>query len=152
MVNIDRHLTIQAGWVAGPAFGVAMMAAPEYFHFRPVASGFLFWGGILVFLATVAVVFVISVHEEHRRKAVLGPIITMAIGALIFCGGCAWYFWPGASKQTVLSDLNAEFEGMYVKLSNLLSTENRPAVHIKNDKNDLDTNTRNKIPSSIRLS
>ena len=24
MINIDRHLTIQAGWVAGPAFGVAM--------------------------------------------------------------------------------------------------------------------------------
>lgn len=23
-----------------------------------------------------------------------GPILVMALGALIFCGGAAWYFWP----------------------------------------------------------
>jgi hypothetical protein len=72
------------------------MAAPEYLHLGPVASGVAFWGGILVFLATVIVVFVLSVHEESKRKAVLGPIITMAVGALIFGGGAAWYFWPAS--------------------------------------------------------
>ena len=73
MVNIDRHIAIQAGWIAGPAFGVAMMAAPEYLHLGPILSGVLFWGGILVFLATIVVVFVLSVHEENKRKAVLRP-------------------------------------------------------------------------------
>jgi hypothetical protein len=75
MLNVDRHLTIQAGWVAGPAFGVAMMAAPDYLKLGPPYSGLLFWGGIAVFLLTVAVIFVLSLHEETKRKAVLGPII-----------------------------------------------------------------------------
>jgi hypothetical protein len=32
MLTLDRHIAIQSGWIAGPAFGVAMMAAPVYFH------------------------------------------------------------------------------------------------------------------------
>jgi hypothetical protein len=46
MLNIDRHIAIQAGWIAGPAFAVAMMAAPEYLHLGPTGSAISFWGGI----------------------------------------------------------------------------------------------------------
>src|ERR1700757_4199140 len=94
MLNIDRHIAIQAGWIAGPAFGVAMMAAPEYLHLGPSLSALVFWGGIAVFILTLIVVVVLSLHEAGRRKSVTGPVIIMAIGALIFCGGAAWYFWP----------------------------------------------------------
>jgi hypothetical protein len=100
MLNIDRHIAIQAGWIAGPAIGVALMAAPIYFKLESGAiSGLLFWGGIAVFLLTIAVVVTLSLHEEGKRKVVLGPILIMALGALIFCGGAAWYFWPSSSKQ-----------------------------------------------------
>jgi hypothetical protein len=101
MLNIDRHIALQAGWIAGPAFGVAMMAAPTYFHLESaVASGFLFWGGLGMFLATILVVFLLSIHEEKERKRVVGPIILMAIGALVFGGGAAWYFWPKSEPAT----------------------------------------------------
>lgn len=80
--------------MAGPAFGVAMMAAPEYLHLGPLASAVAFWGGLIVFFLTIIVVVAISLHEEGKRKAVFGPIIVMAIGALTFGAGAAWYFWP----------------------------------------------------------
>jgi hypothetical protein len=54
----------------------------------------LFWGGVIVFLATIAVVAIVSLHEEKERRVVIGPVITMVIGALVLCGGAAWYFWP----------------------------------------------------------
>src|SRR5262245_20701920 len=97
-LNVDRHIAIYAGWIAGPAFGVAMMAAPEYLHLGPIAAGFTFWGGIGVFVVTTVAVALISLHEEGKRRRVMWPIITMAIGALIFCGGAAWYFWPANEK------------------------------------------------------
>lgn len=100
MFNIDRHIGISAGWIAGPAFAVSMMAAPEYFRLGPSVSALLFWGGIVVFLATVAVLAFISLHEERKRRTVTGPIILMVLGALIFCGGAAWYFWPGKSEAS----------------------------------------------------
>jgi hypothetical protein len=103
MLNVDRHIAIQAGWIAGPAFGVAMMAAPEYLHLGPVWSALLFWGGVAVFLATIAVVAVISLHEERKRQRELGPIILMVVGALVFCMGAAWYFWPSAASHEALS-------------------------------------------------
>jgi apolipoprotein N-acyltransferase len=93
MLNIDRHIAIWAGSIAGPAFGVAMMAAPEYLHLGPLWSGLLFWGGIGVFLLTIVVVVAISLYEEKKRKNVLS-LVLMTIGALIFCGGAALYFWP----------------------------------------------------------
>lgn len=133
MLNIDRHIAISAGWVAGPAFGVAMMAAPEYFHLAPLASGLLFWGGIIVFVLTIAVVVFVSLHEEGRRKAVLGPIVTMAIGALIFCGGAAWYFWPHTEIPTetggpiALSDFRVQL-GKDKRLTFIIHYENTGAV------------------------
>lgn len=132
MFNIDRHIAISAGWVAGPAFGVAMMAAPEYFHLAPLASGLLFWGGILVFGATIAVVVIVSLHQEHRRKTVLGPVITMAVGALIFGFGAAWYFWP-VSQAISIAPTSANIIG---------SPQNRfvdfiIAVEITSERDDL---------------
>jgi hypothetical protein len=44
MVHIDRQIAIWAGWIAGPAFGVAMMAAPEYLKLDPPYSGFFVLG------------------------------------------------------------------------------------------------------------
>jgi hypothetical protein len=51
-MRIDRHIAVSAGWVAGPAFGVAMMAAPEYLHLSKAKAGWLFWGGLFVFVLT----------------------------------------------------------------------------------------------------
>jgi len=105
MLNVDRHIAIQAGWIAGPAFGVAMMAAPEYFHLGPIWSGVVFWGGIAVFLVTLAVVVALSLHEQRKQRTVLGPVLMMAIGALVFGGGAAWYFWPSTrSGGTIAID------------------------------------------------
>jgi drug/metabolite transporter (DMT)-like permease len=92
-MHIDRQIAIWAGWIAGPAFGVAMMAAPEYLKLQPPLSGILFWGGITVFLATIVIVIALSIHDERRRPKVILPIIMMAIGLLIFFGGATWYFW-----------------------------------------------------------
>jgi hypothetical protein len=89
-MRIDRQIAIWAGWIAGPAFGVAMMAAPGYLELQPLLSGLLFWGGIAVFLITVVVVVILSIHDERRQPRVLWPIITMAVGLVIFCGGAAW--------------------------------------------------------------
>jgi hypothetical protein len=102
MFNIDRHIAIQAGWIAGPAFGVAMMAAPDYLKLERPYSGLLFWGGIGVFLLTLAVVGLLSVYEERKRKTMVGSILVMAIGALIFCGGAAWYFWPMGTQELII--------------------------------------------------
>jgi len=133
MVNIDRHIAIQAGWIAGPAFGVAMMAAPEYLHLGPILSGVLFWGGILVFLATIVVVFVLSVHEENKRKAVLGPIIMMAISALIFCGGAAWYFWP-REEQKVLAAPVSQPTNALDRVTGFACSWSQPPSHYREDK------------------
>ncbi len=94
MLNVDRHIAIWAGWIAGPAFGVAMMAAPEYLHLGPLWSALLFWGGIVVFMLTIVVVIVLSIHDRRERRIVLGPVLLMSISALGFCVGAAWYFWP----------------------------------------------------------
>jgi hypothetical protein len=119
MLNIDRHIAFQAGWVAGPAFGVAMMAAPNYFKLEPPYSGLLFWGGISLFSLTIVVVLVLSLHEDGRRRAVFWPILTMALGALIFCGGTAWYRSPsrnyknrGAGAKSHRSICTKTFYGM----------------------------------------
>jgi hypothetical protein len=99
MANIDRQIGIWAGWIAGPAFGLAMMAAPDYLHLSPAVSAVCFWGGIGVFIVTIAVVAILSAHEQERQHRVMGPIVMMVAGAAIFLGGAAWYFWP----QTAIS-------------------------------------------------
>jgi drug/metabolite transporter (DMT)-like permease len=93
-MHIDRQIAIWAGWIAGPAFGIAMMAAPEYLKLEPLVAGLLFRGGIAVFLLTIIVVLILWLHETDKQKAMLGPILTMFVGALVFCGGASWYFWP----------------------------------------------------------
>jgi hypothetical protein len=64
----------------------------------------LFWGGIGVFVTTVVVVVVLSLHEKRRQRALLGPVFIMAAGALIFCGGAAWYFWPKQEEGQTKSE------------------------------------------------
>lgn len=71
MPNIDRHIAILAGWIAGPAFGVAMMAAPSYLKLEPVTSGLLFWGGIAVFLLTIIVVVIFLSMKKEKEKPCL---------------------------------------------------------------------------------
>lgn len=71
-----------------------MMAAPSYLDLSPGLSGWVFWGGLAVFILTVVVVLGISATEQQRRHRVIGPLVAMAIGLLIFGGGVAWYFWP----------------------------------------------------------
>ena len=136
MLNIDRHIAISAGWIGGPAFGVAMMAAPEYFHLGAVASGLLFWGGIIVFLLTIIVVVIISLHEKGKRPIVFGPILTMALGALIFCGGASWYFWPSNSPH---KPWKHTLEDLYLSdFSDLLSIERKVETTISDQSRGLE--------------
>jgi hypothetical protein len=63
----------------------------------------------------------------------------MALGALVFCGGTAWYFWPKNASTSPHPDIAGEFEGMYVNdFSDLLNTENRLPFQIKNEQSGLD--------------
>jgi hypothetical protein len=80
MLNIDRHIAIQAGWIAGPAFGVAMMAAPEYLHLGPVGSGLLFWGGLAVFFVTIIVIGVVWVTGSIKPA---GPILAIVLAFIV---------------------------------------------------------------------
>ena len=93
-MQADRQIAIWGGWIAGPAFGVAMMAAPDYLKLSPPYAGVVFWGGIAIFFLTLIVVFVLSLHEQEKKHRVIGPILLMAVGAIIFGAGAAWYFWP----------------------------------------------------------
>jgi hypothetical protein len=102
MVHIDRQIAIWAGWIAGPAFGVAMMAAPEYLKLNQPYSGFLFWGGLIVFFLTIVVVVALSLHDDREKTKVIGPILTMPLGTLIFGGGIAWYFWPSGKTEIIV--------------------------------------------------
>lgn len=90
---LDRHIAISAGWIGGPAFGVAMMAAPDYLKLGPSASAWAFWSGISIFALTIIVVFFLSVREKGRRME-FGPLLTMSLGLLILFCGAAWHFWP----------------------------------------------------------
>jgi hypothetical protein len=89
-MQIDRHIAISAGWVAGPAFGVAMMAAPDYLHPAGGVAAALFWGGLAVFFLTLLPVFILSLERVRR----VGPLIVIAIGLTVTGAGVAWYFWP----------------------------------------------------------
>jgi hypothetical protein len=64
-MHIDRHIAVSAGWVAGPAFGVAMMAAPEYFHPSHAVAASLFWGGLFVFFLTLFLARTTSSHTQN---------------------------------------------------------------------------------------
>ncbi len=90
MVNFDRHIAFQAGWIAGPAFGVAMMAAPEYFHLGQVWSAFLFWGGIGVFALTIIVLWVLYRREKESPR---GATVTSMIIMLMVCSIVAFDLW-----------------------------------------------------------
>jgi hypothetical protein len=103
-MQLDRHIAIWAGWIAGPAFGLAMMAAPDYLHLSHYWAGICFWGGISVFVLTIAVVVCLSLHEKDRQRRIVGPLMVMALGATVFLCGAAWYFWPAVKT----SDAEAE--------------------------------------------
>src|SRR5574337_1720964 len=99
-MHADRQIAIWAGWIAGPAFGVAMMAAPEYFHLKPHLAALCFWGGIIVFVVTVFIVAAVLGYEREERRKAMWPIVAMAIGMMVFGVGAAGYFWPNASSET----------------------------------------------------
>jgi hypothetical protein len=95
----ERRLHILGGWIAGPAFGVAMMAAPDYLKLQPFFAAPIFWGGIIVFALTIFVVIALSTHEQEKKHKPMWPIVTMAIGVLIFGVGAAGYFWPSVPRS-----------------------------------------------------
>jgi hypothetical protein len=103
MFHIDRHIAVSAGWFAGPAFGLAMMVAPEYLHPSHVLAGCLFWGGLGLFSLTLLIVLILSIREQDRRATKLGPLVVIAIGLAIFGAGVAWYFWPSAALEATAS-------------------------------------------------
>lgn len=95
-MQIDRHISISAGWVAGPAFGVAMMAAPVYFNLGHAISGICFWGAIVVFIATIVVVIVLSRGEKRAANSKLLPFGPITTGVMISFCIAVWHFWPDA--------------------------------------------------------
>jgi hypothetical protein len=99
-MQTDRQIALWGGWIAGPAFGVAMMAAPEYLHLQPVLAATCFWGGILVFAVTVFVVAALQSRERERQKP-MWPVYVMAVGMIIVGIGAAGYFWPRQSDLRV---------------------------------------------------
>ena len=142
MVHIDRQIAIWAGWIAGPAFGVAMMAAPEYLKLDPPYSGFLFWGGLIIFFVTIIVVVALSLHDDRVKKKVVGPILTMALGTLILGGGIAWYFWPQTKALTQAAQSTEES-------ARTVSVEMKPWKHTLEDLYKLDFSNLLKLGSVL---
>ena len=102
-MQIDRHIAISAGWVGGPAFGVAMMAAPDYLHLNPIVAAVCFWGGLAVFAATLLTVVLLSSKERESRRMSIGPVVLIGSGLLLFGSGVVWYFYPRGSRKVVAS-------------------------------------------------
>jgi hypothetical protein len=92
-MHADRQIAIWGG-IAGPSFGVAMMAAPEYLHLQLTLAPLCFWGGIIVFVVTVFIVAALLRREREERHKAMWPIVVMALGMIIFGIGAAGYFWP----------------------------------------------------------
>lgn len=106
-MHVDRHIAISAGWVAGAAFGVAMMAAPQAFDLSHKFAVLLFYGGIFIFVGTLLLVMVLSLREGERPK--MGPLALMVFGLGAFGAGFVWYLWPHHS-ETKLVTLHDLFE------------------------------------------
>ena len=92
--NLDRHLALWLAIVSVSA-GVAMMAAPLYLPRLP--AGLFFWGGILVFCVGLAVTLTLLVRgrqsaELRDQKPMIGPILLMVLGAMVFGGGAIWFY------------------------------------------------------------
>ncbi|WP_020173758.1 hypothetical protein [Methyloferula stellata] len=151
MLNVDRHIALQAGWIAGPAFGLAMMAAPDYLKLSPPYSAFLFWAGIAVFLLTILVVAFLSACEEGNKKRLLQPTLIVGAVMLIFGGPAAWYFWPqkaipavhhvdGQEKNFLLNDKLQSKASKYIFSCNVPPPAHKVSVkdQLSRSKGELD--------------
>lgn len=104
-MQLDRHIAVSGAWIAGPAFGASMMAAPAAFDFQRAVSLWVFWIGLLVFLGTLAAVLTLSILEKGRKRLSVWPLTLMTTGTLIFGTGLAWFVWP---KSKTASEVNSE--------------------------------------------
>ena len=93
MSNLDRHLTINAGWLAGPAFGVFMTGLGIYLGTR-LFGWILAWSGAAVFICSILLALAASARAKGKRRHVIWPFLLMSSGVVLFCGGAAWYFLP----------------------------------------------------------
>jgi hypothetical protein len=110
MPALDRHIAISAGWIAGPAAGVAIMAAPGALGITSqVAYQASFYGGLCVFALTILVLFVHALREGERRRDKVWPISLMALGLLLFMAGAAAYFWP---RSRIIAPYHGEITGV----------------------------------------
>ena len=89
--NIDRHLTINAGWFAGPAAGAIMTGVGLYFDVPKQLGDILIAGGLAVFACSTLIALIVA---KGRRSEVTGQVIVMCCGIVIFFIGAGWYFWP----------------------------------------------------------
>jgi len=104
-MQFDRHLTISAGWVAGPAFGIAMMAAPEYLGLNHATAPYFFWGGIAVFVLTIGRGIHLWARERGGSSRVLFSAL-MTIGLLLFAIGVTGRFWLYRNPQVAAAISN----------------------------------------------
>ncbi len=138
MLTLDRHIAISAGWVAGPAAGVAIMGAPEALELSShIASVVCFYGGSIVFAVTVLAVFIHSLKTRGRKK--IRPVFL--VGAGVFLAGAIWYFWPHQQKEIARTQPERlTLEKLYeTDFPDLVSTETRisGALRSRNTNSDI---------------
>jgi hypothetical protein len=109
MPTLDRHIAISAGWVAGPAAGIAIMGAPGTFGISSkLASEACFYGGAAVFLTTVVAILIHSFCERDRKHQRKWPIFLGLFCILLVFVGAAFYFRPYAQTKPA-SNLRPHF-------------------------------------------
>jgi hypothetical protein len=110
MLSLDRHIAVSAGWIAGPAAGVAIMGAPGALGITSQAtSEACFYGGLCVFALTILAVLVHSLRERGSRQDKMWPILLMASGTLLLLTGATACFWPHAR---IISGYRGEITGV----------------------------------------
>ena len=110
MLSLDRHIAVSAGWIAGPAAGVAIMGAPGALGITSQAtSEACFYGGLCVFALTILAVLVHSLRERGSRQDKMWPIPLMASGTLLLLTGATARFWPHAR---IISGYRGEITGV----------------------------------------
>jgi hypothetical protein len=147
-MQLDRHIAISGGWVAGPAFGVAMMAAPEALGLYHSLAVWLFCGGMAVFVTTLVVVLIASKRERERSHMALWPVLVVGLGLLILGAGFAWYFWP--SRPALFAECRRDLlPRETVALEQLITLDLQPTTTwasdrpLTSDKCDLVNDTNN---------
>lgn len=104
----DRHITLNAGWIAGPAAGAVLMAIPPYLGLDRAVAGIVVWSGAAVFLCSILAVVAHWLKGRRPERMIVGPALLAGAGLLAICAAGAWRFWPQSAKTVVANAAKAE--------------------------------------------